>query len=396
MHYWQDLDSSNGRSKERGVTPSPLVKDEWETCLSQLIMGDVLGEGAFGVVCKGLLQDKSREDRWHEVAVKMLKDHSLEEDVQSFQEEIKMMKSVGRHPNIVSIIGCCTQVGKMRLIVEYCSLGDLKKYLRNVWDNIVSAPYPAEVCLANASTNDLVEQVKYAELVHSDSYTPNGNGNPKVINQVENKLYLNTENGDTNLPTKDGVTSAELLSFARQVAFGMEYLSANRVIHRDLAARNVLVCENKTVKISDFGMSRDIYEQNVWSFGILLWEIVTLGGNPYPGTPTNRLLHLLKTGHRMECPNNCSTELYSLMLSCWNAKPKERPTFVELYNKLDLLLEEAIPQEYLNLDPLKVAAYLSLHSRTENTSTIISTSSTESQESLGKPDLTSTSAYPMS
>nr|CAD7572003.1 unnamed protein product [Timema californicum] len=198
----------------------------------------------------------------------------------------------------------------------------------------------------------------------------------------------------------------------------MEYLSANRVIHRDLAARNVLVCENKTVKISDFGMSRDIYEQNVyykkgkgrlpvkwmaieslthqvyttqsdvWSFGILLWEIVTLGGNPYPGTPTNRLFHLLKTGHRMECPNNCSPELYSLMLSCWNAKPKERPTFVELYNKLDLLLEEAIPQEYLNLDPLKVAAYLSLHSRTENTSTIISTSSTESQESLEKPDLT--------
>nr|CAD7592303.1 unnamed protein product [Timema genevievae] len=127
-----DLDSSDGRSKERGVTPSPLVKDEWEICLSQLIMGDVLGEGAFGVVCKGLLQDKSREDRWQEVAVKMLKDHPLEEDVQSFQEEIKMMKSVGRHPNIVSIIGCCTQVGKMRLIVEYCALGDLKKYLRNV------------------------------------------------------------------------------------------------------------------------------------------------------------------------------------------------------------------------------------------------------------------------
>nr|CAD7572002.1 unnamed protein product [Timema californicum] len=167
-NYFKDLDSSDGRSKERGVTPSPLVKDEWETCLSQLIMGDVLGEGAFGVVCKGLLQDKSREDRWHEVAVKMLKDHPLEEDVQSFQEEIKMMKSVGRHPNIVSIIGCCTQVGKMRLIVEYCSLGDLKKYLRNVWDNIVSAPYPAEVCLANASTNDPLQQVKYAELVHSD------------------------------------------------------------------------------------------------------------------------------------------------------------------------------------------------------------------------------------
>ncbi|XP_006774567.1 PREDICTED: proto-oncogene tyrosine-protein kinase receptor Ret, partial [Myotis davidii] len=104
------------------------------------------------------------------------------------------------------------------------------------------------------------------------------------------------------------------------------------LVHRDLAARNVLVAEGRKMKISDFGLSRDVYEEDSyvkrskkgtkhvtgggslglepgWSFGVLLWEIVTLGGNPYPGIPPERLFNLLKTGYRMERPDNCSEEI---------------------------------------------------------------------------------------
>lgn len=118
-----------------------------------------------------------------------------------------------------------------------------------------------------------------------------------------------------------------------------EYLSSLKLIHRDLAARNVLICDDNTVKISDFGLSRDVYhdkvyckttggklplrwmalesmthqvyttQSDVWSFGILLWEIVTLGSTPYPGVSTGDLLPLLKSGYRMEKPTNCSKEL---------------------------------------------------------------------------------------
>lgn len=112
-----------------------------------------------------------------------------------------------------------------------------------------------------------------------------------------------------------------------------------RVIHRDLAARNVLVCDNKVVKVSDFGLSRDVYQDDiyckltggklpirwmaieslthqvyttqsdVWSFGVLLWEIVTLGEHPYPEVNTFSLLERLKNGYRMQCPENCNEEL---------------------------------------------------------------------------------------
>lgn len=112
-----------------------------------------------------------------------------------------------------------------------------------------------------------------------------------------------------------------------------------KVLHRDLATRNVLVCDDNTVKVSDFGLSRDVYQDDiylkngggrlpikwmaleslthqrytvqsdVWSFGVLLWEIVTLGENPYPGICTSELLSLIRNGYRMKRPSNCSNEL---------------------------------------------------------------------------------------
>ncbi|KAG8453390.1 hypothetical protein GDO86_000137 [Hymenochirus boettgeri] len=150
-------------------------------------------------------------------------------------------------------------------------------------------------------------------------------------------------------------------------------------IHRDLAARNVLVTEDNVMKIADFGLARDIHnidyykkttngrlpvkwmapealfdrvythQSDVWSYGVLLWEIFTLGGSPYPGIPVEELFKLLKEGHRMDKPANCTHELYMIMRECWHVVPSQRPTFKQLVEDLDRILTVTSTDEYLDL-----------------------------------------------
>lgn len=131
--------------------------------------------------------------------------------------------------------------------------------------------------------------------------------------------------------------------------------------HSDLAARNILIDEHKTLKISDFGLSRSgIYvntrnkkvplrwlsleamrdhlysaKSDVWAFGIVLWEIGTLGGFPYPTVSNHELLSYLVGGQRLERPENCSEHLYRLMLACWLELPDERPEFADIVQHLE-------------------------------------------------------------
>lgn len=80
------------------------------------------------------------------------------------------------------------------------------------------------------------------------------------------------------------------------------------------------------------------HQSDVWSFGVLLWEIFTLGGSPYPGVPVEELFKLLKEGHRMDKPSNCTNELYMMMRDCWHAVPSQRPTFKQLVEDLDRIV----------------------------------------------------------
>lgn len=162
---------------------------------------------------------------------------------------------------------------------------------------------------------------------------------------------------------KDDMKTKQLVKFSLDAASGMAYLESKNCIHRDLAARNCLVGENNTLKISDFGMSRQeddgIYsssglkqipikwtapealnfgryssESDVWSFGILLWETFSLGVCPYPGMTNQQAREQVEKGYRMSAPQKCPEEVFKIMQRCWEYKPENRPKFVEVQKEL--------------------------------------------------------------
>ena len=161
------------------------------------------------------------------------------------------------------------------------------------------------------------------------------------------------------------VDATALMYCASQVASGMAYLESHGYIHRDLAARNLLVGDNLLIKIADFGLSRllqmeDIYtaqegakfpikwtapeslnynvftvKSDVWAFGIVLWELATYGKTPYPGMDLFAVLDKLDAGYRMPRPEGCPTETYALMRECWQHRPEDRPSFSQIVTKLE-------------------------------------------------------------
>ncbi|XP_065089880.1 fibroblast growth factor receptor homolog 1-like isoform X2 [Ochlerotatus camptorhynchus] len=299
----------------------------WEFPRNKLILGKSLGEGAFGKVVMAEAQGLVKGQASTVVAVKMLKEGHTDADVKDLVCEMEVMKMIGKHVNIINLLGCCCKDGPLYVIVEYAPHGNLKDFLRSH---------------------------RFGTTMYDDM----------VSGEKEKKI----------------LTQKELISFAFQIARGMEHLASRRCIHRDLAARNVLVSDGYVMKIADFGLARDIHSQeyyrktttgklpirwmapesleekfydsqsDVWSFGVLLWEIMTLGGNPYSSIPTwDNLLEHLKKGKRLEQPPLCSIDIYLFMRECWHYRPEERPTFSEIVQHLDRLVSITSNEEYLDL-----------------------------------------------
>lgn len=263
------------------------------------------------------------------------------------------------------------------------------KYAREYKSVLSSPPQPQPpVC-------DFAVNLAYEHNLHPNQQSPasiietnDKNTNNEIDNKklptshVENPSYIDVENlpGNNILNNSSIIIDQsrknsaielsyiDLLQFAKQIAEGMAFLSLNKIVHRDLAARNVLVCSDKKVKISDFGLSRDIYQKNmylksgdgklplkwlaieslthqiyttysdVWSYGILLYEIMTLGSTPYPSIDAVQLLEFLLNGYRMDRPRNCDVLLYQLMKGCWEKDPNDRPSFVKIINIMDVFI----------------------------------------------------------
>ncbi|XP_054654100.1 proto-oncogene tyrosine-protein kinase receptor Ret isoform X1 [Dunckerocampus dactyliophorus] len=303
---------------------------KWEFPRKNLVLGKTLGEGEFGKVVKATAFRLKGKAGYTTVAVKMLKENASHSELRDLLSEFTLLKQVN-HPHVIKMYGACSQDGPLYLIVEYAKYGSLRNFLR--------------------------ESRKVG---------------PSFMGRDANRNSSYLENPDDR-----ALTMGDLISFAWQISRGMQYLAEMKLVHRDLAARNVLVAEGRKMKISDFGLSRDVYEEDsyvkrskgripvkwmaieslfdhiyttqsdVWSFGVLLWEIVTLGGNPYPGIAPERLFNLLKTGYRMERPENCSEEMYNLMVRCWKQESDKRPTFSDISKELEKMMVKS--RDYLDL-----------------------------------------------
>lgn len=283
-----------------------------------------IGEGHFGEVWRYIARQKDGKESF--VAVKQLKYRAGLGDRERLEliGEIEIMKSVNSHPNVIKLIGyCIDEYEPILVIMEHAENGKLQTYLRD--------------CRSNRK---------------------------KII------------------------TSRELIKFSYHIAKGMEYVSAQGIIHRDLASRNILVSKDRVCKVADFGFARRVSEDcayerttgnpvpikwmapealvenkftsksDVFSLGILMWEIVTLGATPYENLTSSVVVQIVTAGDRLEQPAHCKNEFFQIMAQCWRHNPTERPTFKEVAAQLEkLLLSE---NDYIELDQYPEHAYYNI------------------------------------
>lgn len=272
--------------KPQTVGLSHDTVDLWEIPRDTLRLIKRLGQGNFGEVWEGMWNDTTP------VAIKTLKPETM--NPKSFLEEAELMKKL-IHVKLVQLYAVCSKEEPIYIVTELMPKGSLLEYLRS----------------------------------------------------------------DEGRKLKDW----ELIDMSAQIAAGMAFLEKHNYVHRDLAARNILVGNNNTVKVADFGLSRaveDFYEahegakfpikwtapeaclknqfsikSDVWSFGILLTELVTYGRVPYAGMNNKQVVEEVERGYRMPKPQLCPEKLYEIMKACWRNEPLERPTFETLTWQLE-------------------------------------------------------------
>ncbi|XP_029020765.1 tyrosine-protein kinase ITK/TSK [Betta splendens] len=261
-----------------------LLKDQWEVEPEELTLGQEIGSGQFGLVLEGTWRETK-------VAVKMIREQYMSDE--EFKEEARVMMKLS-HCKLVQLYGVCTQHSPMCLVFEFMEKGCLSDYLR-------------------AMKGQLSQDV--------------------------------------------------MLGMCLDVSEGMAYLENSNFIHRDLAARNCLVSHNNEVKVSDFGMARFVFDDqytssqcskfpvkwsapeviryskfssksDVWSFGVLMWEVYSEGRLPYENRSNAEVAESLNAGLRLLKPRLSPDGVHQLMEWCWKEKPEDRPSFALLIHEL--------------------------------------------------------------
>ena len=302
IRYERRMAATEKRMRELGLLHSPLsvlALDDWEMPRDRVVMNRKLGEGAFGMVYGG--ESFFDEKGWVAVAVKTLKTGSSVEEKVNFLSEADMMKRF-EHRNIVRLLGVCTRSEPVYTVMEYMLYGDLKTYL--------------------LARRHLVNERNREEL--------------------------------------DEVSNKRLTCMALDIAAGLSYLAEQKYVHRDIACRNCLINSSRTVKLADFGMTRPMFESDyyrfsrkgmlpvrwmapesladglftpmsdIWSYGVLLYEIITFGSFPFQGLSNNQVLETVKSGTTLSIPSGTKPQLSTLLTSCWNRSPTKRPTAAEI------------------------------------------------------------------
>ncbi|XP_060119311.1 leukocyte tyrosine kinase receptor [Heteronotia binoei] len=310
-----------------------------------------LGHGAFGEVYKGTVVGITGDTSPLQVAIKTLPEICSEQDEMDFLMEALIISKFN-HQNIVQCIGVSLQTLPRFILLELMTGGDMKSFLRQ--------------------------------------------NRPRV--KQPSTLMMQ-----------------DLLNIARDIACGCKYLEENHFIHRDIAARNcLLTCTGpgRIAKIGDFGMARDIYrasyyrkggramlpvkwmppeaflegiftsKTDTWSFGVLLWEIFSLGYMPYPCKTNQEVLEFVTNGGRMDPPKNCPGPVYRIMTQCWQHSPEYRPNFSTILERI----------KYCTQDPDVINTELPIEcsptSEDEGNTMLHPNSSTSMVPLLGNPSLT--------
>uniref|UniRef100_A0A3B3DGK6 receptor protein-tyrosine kinase n=1 Tax=Oryzias melastigma TaxID=30732 RepID=A0A3B3DGK6_ORYME len=373
---WKIIESTDGNNYVF-VDPSQLpYNQEWEFPRDKLRLGAVLGSGAFGKVVEATAYGLGTDNKATRVAVKMLKPSAHSEERDALMSELKILSHLGYHNNIVNLLGACTQGGPMWMITEYCIHGDLLNFLRvHAQDLMALTMLTAEDGEGAACYKNMAVQKARLRSDSGISCCSEYQEMQPILSPGKTQMGKIGDSRHT-----PGVSLCDLMMFSYQVAQGLDFLSTRNCIHRDVAARNVLLTDQHIAKICDFGLARDIrnddsyivqgnarlpvkwmapesifqcvytLQSDVWSYGVLLWEIFSLGKSPYPNVAVDaNFYRMIKDGHHMEAPDFAPAEMYHLMTLCWSLEPTHRPTFKQVGEHINRLLlkEEEVPEQTL-------------------------------------------------